>query len=139
MTVLEKKAATGVDTKTIGRYLGVAVVAVAIGVGVGLGADRLASGDEVNPASIATLRAAEYADYMQNQWIAQVNATKNADLVARFAGQHAAQMAQIQAQRAQDMADHLAGQFAARLNAINEQRAEDMSTFKYGWEGEADS
>ncbi|MCI0424637.1 MAG: hypothetical protein L0Z49_06655 [Actinobacteria bacterium] len=138
MTVLEKKA-TRVDVPQLARYVGVALLAGALGVGIAVGGQSLVGNDSPTPASIAATRAGLYAEHMQNTWIAQVNATRSADMVARFAGQYGAHLAALQSQRAAEFAASQAGQFAARVSAINEQRAEDMATFKYGWEGEPDS
>ena len=138
MTVLQRKEASGVAKKSVGfgSYIVVGVVAAAIGVASVAGVQRLGGTDELTPPQIAQIRASEYSEFTQNQWIAQVNATRNADLVEFYEGKFFAGLAAINEQRARDMIDHYAGLHSAKLAQINEQRAKDMVTYKWGWEGE---
>lgn len=53
MTVLEKKAARGVDVKGFASYLAVGVLSVAIGVGVGLSVGDVAEQAYDTPAQLA--------------------------------------------------------------------------------------
>jgi hypothetical protein len=138
MTVLEERAPAGVDWKRIGQYLVVALAAAAVGVGATLGSLRLAGSAELGPAEIAQARADEYVDFARNQWIAEVNATRQSDQVAFYQGLYAAQVAAIEAQRADDMVQFYADAFRARLAQIYEQRAQDMVTFRFGWDPELD-
>lgn len=161
MTVLQKKATGGIEKRSVGfgSYIVVGLLALAIGVGAATGFNRIVDGGGLSPSQISQVRAGEYADFAENQWIAQVNATRNADLVEFYTGLHAAQLAEIQSQRAtdlvgqqaslhqatvagineqraQDMADHYSGMFGLTPAEIESQRAQDMATFKRGWEGE---
>ncbi len=137
MTVLDKRAASGIEGKKVGRYIAVAVAAVAIGVTAAVGFTSLLESGDISPTEIAQVRGAEFGEHLENQWIAQVSATKNADLVNFYAGLHAAELHGISEQRSADMVDYFSNQNLARVRGINEQRAQDMVEFKWGWAGEA--
>ena len=138
MTVLEKQAVGGFERQRsetgFRKYLIVGLAALVLGSGLAWTATRLVGSDEaaLNPSGIAEFRAAEQADLMRLQWVAQVNATKGNDLVQRYAGIYAAEVASIHAQRASEMAAHQSDMFLASVTRINEQRAQDMVDFKYG-------
>lgn len=113
MTVAEKQAAGKVEKSVgLGSYIVVGVLALAVGVGAATGIDQLAGSSDLSPQNIAQLRANSFAEHAENAWIAQVNATKSADLVSFHEARYYAGLAKIEAQRAADMA-----------------------TFKRGWEG----
>jgi hypothetical protein len=131
MTVLERKAASGISTNKVGRYVGVALVAGTLGVVGALGVSNLTEG-ALSPAQIEQIRAGGQVDHQHGLWLARVEATRNAEQVARFEGPFMAKVAQIQEQRAADMAEHFANQNSARAAAIAEQRGQDMAEFKYG-------
>ena len=133
MTVLEKKAASGVEGKKLGRYLGVAVLAGAIGVAAAIGFTNAVEFDDLSPSQIAQIRAGDQVDYQYNQWLARVEATRSAEQIGRFEGAFMANVARIQTQRAADMVEHYTNQNSARAAGIAEQRAADMVEFKYGW------
>ena len=137
MTVLDKRVTSGLEGRKLGRYIAVALVAGAIGVTAAVGFTRVVDSEQFGPAEIAQVRGSELGEHLRSQWIAQVNATKNADLVSFYAGLHAAELRGISEQRSADMVDYYTGQNEARVREINEQRAQDMVELKWGWEGEA--
>ncbi len=135
MTVLEKRAADGVDTDsaevaatpTVSRrsafraYLLAGLAAAVIGVGAVVGANGLGlmETDKLSPGSIVEIRAQQLAEDLE--------------------GRHWAQLAKVYEQRAEDMVQWHVRQHQARMDWINEQRAQNMVTFKRGWQGGADS
>ena len=137
MTVLEKKAASGVDGSRLAQYVGVAIVAGAVGIAASLGITNLVATDSLSVAEIHQIRSEQFAEMAQNQWIAQVNATKGADLVEAYRGAFMARVAAIQSQRAQDLVEHHADSYRAQLALVNEQRAQDRVDFRYGLSGTA--
>lgn len=132
MTVLEKRAASGVDGRNLGMYAAVAILAGAVGVGAALGISKVNEPDVLNPAQIEQIRGAELADHLQNQYIAEVNAAKSADLIEFYRAPFMARVARIQEQRAADMVEHYSKLHMGVLARINEQRAADMVEFHYG-------
>jgi hypothetical protein len=132
MTVLEKKAASGVDGRKLVQYTAVAVVAGAIGVAATLGVAAIADQAELNPAQIEQVRGGLLADHLENLYIAEVNATKSADLIAFYRGPFMARVAQINEQRAADMVEHYSNVHKGWLAQINEQRAADMVELRFG-------
>ena len=102
MTVLDRKATSGVEVKKVGQYLAVAALAGAIGVGGALGLSTLDASTSLSPAEISQIRWDEYAAHLENQWIAQVNATR------------------IQEQRAADMVEHYSNLYQVELGQIND-------------------
>lgn len=136
MTVLEKKAGSGVERANLGQHIVVAVVAGAIGIGAALGISSVVGGTEAfGPAQIEQARAVEFADYLENAYIARVNSAKNADLIQLYRGPFMARVGEIEAQRAADLVEHQANLHRGRLAAINAQRANDMVEFRYGGAG----
>ena len=131
MTVLDKKAASGISTNKVGRYVGVALVAGTLGVLGALGISNL-SEDALSPAQIEQTRAGAQVDYQYSQWLARVEATRNAEQIARYEGAFMANVAQIQEQRAADMVEHFTNQNNAQAATLAEQRGQDMVEFKYG-------
>lgn len=132
MTVLDTKAASGVEGRNFGQYVAVALVAGAIGVGAALGFRAITDIEEFGPAQIEQARAEALVDHLENQWTAQVNATRSAELVEYYRAGFMAQVARIQEQRAADMVEHYSNQQQPQLEAINEQRALDMVRFRFG-------
>ena len=85
MTVLEKKAARGVDVRGFASYLAVGVLSVAIGVGVGLGIGVVSEQAFSTPAQQAMVqRAASVGTHLDSIWqtgLAQQKAIKDAALL----------------------------------------------------------
>ena len=132
MTVLDKKAASGIESKGIGKYVGVALVAGTIGVVGALGFTNLTD-DSLSPAQIEQVRGDALADHQLSLWLGRIEAARQADQIARFEGPFMAQVARINQQRAEGMVEHFENQNKARAAAIAEQRGQDMVEFKYGW------
>lgn len=78
MTVLDKRAASGIETKGLWKYLVVAVLAVAIGVGSGLAVNRLVEASSTTiPASYARYgEVGEHIDEVWNTGLAQSEAIR---------------------------------------------------------------
>lgn len=112
MTVLEKKAASGVDGRKLAQFLGVGLVAAAIGVGAAFGIGSITESDALSPSQISDIRSSELADHLETRYLAGVTATRNADL-----------------------AEYHRRTFMARVAEIHEQRAEDMAEFRFGGAG----
>lgn len=132
MAVLHQKAVSGVHGRNVGGYLVVAVVAVALGVAMALGFQAITAEEPFGPAEIEQAKGVALASHLQNQWIAEVNATKNADLVEFYRAPFLARVARIQEQRAADMVEHYSALHRGELARIIEQRARDMVEFRYG-------
>lgn len=67
MTVLDKRAASGIETKGVWNYLVVTVVALAIGAGAGWGIDRLVETTESSPPA-AYARYSEVGEHLDDIW-----------------------------------------------------------------------
>ncbi len=132
MTVLDKRAASGINPRKLGEYVAVALVAGAIGVGSVLGIAAIDGSDRFGPAEIEQAKAAVFVDHLENKWIAQVNATRAADLVESHRAPFMARVAEIQRQRAADMVDRYTNSHRASPAAVYEQRASDMVELQYG-------
>lgn len=134
MSVLQSRTATKAAKRSIGfgTYLIVGLLTAAIGVGAVAGIRELTSVDTLSPTRVAAIKADDFADLMENRWIAELNATRNADLVSHYRNGFYAGIAGIEAQRAEDLAEHLEGQYLAEVAEIQEQRAEDMATYRFG-------
>jgi hypothetical protein len=132
MTVLHRRVTTGGKTVGMSAYIIVGFLALGMGIGIAVGVRGLVGVESVNPSEIAAVRADEFAELMQNHWIAEVNATKSEDLVSHHRNAFYAGVALTESQRAQDLADHLEGQFNAKLFEIQLQRSEDMATYRFG-------
>ena len=132
MAVIHEKAVGGVQGRSVGGYLVVGVLAVVLGIGLALGFQAITTDEPFRPAEIEQARSEALVSYLQSQWIAEVNATKNADLVEFYRAPFMARVARIQEQRAADMVAHFSAAYRGELAAINEQRARDMVEFRYG-------
>ena len=132
MAVLQEQVAGGRTGRISFRYIGVAVLALVIGVGATLGARELLATTPASSAEIASIRWDKYAEMSQNQWIAQVNATRGEDLVAFYRNAFLAGAAEIQTQRAEALVEHLTNQHWAQIRVAYAERAQDMVDFHYG-------
>lgn len=138
MTVLEKQAVGGFEKQRsetgFGKYLIVGLAALVLGSAIAWGGIQSFGSETAtfDASQIAEFRAAEQAELMELQWVAQVNATKGSDLVERYAQMHGARIAEIQAQRAAELVGQQSNLFAEAVRAINAQRAQDMLEFRYG-------
>ncbi|HEX9762422.1 MAG TPA: hypothetical protein VGA97_04900 [Acidimicrobiia bacterium] len=110
MTVLQRETA-GVDGRQLAKFVATTILMGAIGVGVVLGLDRIVATDTLSPAQIEQARGSALAEHLENQWIAQVNVTKNADLIEFYRAPFMARVAKIQEQRAADMVEHFSKQY----------------------------
>lgn len=85
MTVLDKRSASGVDVRGIGRYLTVGVASVALGIGLGVGIDRISAAENQTPAHQAmAVRGAAVGEHLDSLWqsgLAQQHAIRDAALL----------------------------------------------------------
>lgn len=132
MAVLDERAFSGAQGRKFGEYVVVSVLAVALGVAAALGFQAITTEPSFGPAQIEQARAAELADHLQNRWIADVNAARNADLIEFYKAPFMERVARIQEQRAADLVEHHAAQYRGELAAIHDQRARDMVELRYG-------
>lgn len=85
MTVLEKKAASGVDVRAFASYVAVGALSVAIGIAVGLGLGGVAENQFGSPAQQALAeRGAAVGEHLDSIWqtgLAQQQAIEDAALL----------------------------------------------------------
>lgn len=109
MTVKEKTKPTQQTTPTsLGQWLMVGAILAAVAL-LAIRAVDLMGDEEVAPAVPATEVGTEWT--LENQWIAQVKVTKNADLIEFYRAPFMASVAKIQEQRAADMVEHFSKQY----------------------------